>query len=224
MGELMDVLDPALSSASRPKTHYRGQPLKPGAKPEARTEAGVRPHNEVLFLLNLLGYEILHLGRVLMEQATRRGWSLRRFRERVLRVASGATSGEAIDFRHQSRGDGLEAVVAETGAGVLGAGIVDGGGIGPMEGSKTVGISHRRVNLSAGDGRPVVNDWFSSGADSVESTERETGHRPHENIGLEALINMSHGEGRRLIFVISQGATDWKRLWQRLARVSWAPG
>ena len=27
---------------------------------------------------------------------------------------SGAASGEAIDFRHQSRGDGLEAVVAET--------------------------------------------------------------------------------------------------------------
>ena len=44
--------------------------------------------------------------------------------------------------------------MAETGAGVLGAGIVDGGGIGPMEGSKTVGISHRRVNLSAGDGPP----------------------------------------------------------------------
>ena len=103
--------------------HYRGKPLKPGAKPEATTEAGVRPHNEVLFLLNLLGYEILHLGRVLMEQATRRGWSLRRFRERVLRVASRALR-----------------------------------------------------------------------------------------------------QGRRLIFVISQGATDWKRLWQRLARVSWAPG
>ena len=119
----MDVLDPALSSASRPKTHYRGKPLKSEAKPEARTEAGVRPHNEVLFLLNLLGYEILHLGRVLMEQATRRGWSLRRFRERVLRVASRALR-----------------------------------------------------------------------------------------------------QGRRLIFVISQGATDWKRLWQRLARVSWAPG
>ena len=97
--------------------------VKPGAKPEATTEAGVRPHNEVLFLLNLLGYEILHLGRVLMEQATRRGWSLRRFRERVLRVASRALR-----------------------------------------------------------------------------------------------------QGRRLIFVISQGATDWKRLWQRLARVSWAPG
>ena len=123
MGELMDVLDPALSSASRPKTHYRGKPLKSEAKPEVTTEAGVRPHNEVLFLLNLLGYEILHLGRVLMEQATRRGWSLRRFRERVLRVASRALR-----------------------------------------------------------------------------------------------------QGRRLIFVISQGATDWKRLWQRLARVSWVPG
>ena len=100
-----------------------GKPLKSEAKPEATTEAGVRPHNEVLFLLNLLGYEILHLGRVLMEQATRRGWSLRRFRERVLRVASRALR-----------------------------------------------------------------------------------------------------QGRRLIFVISQGATDWKRLWKRLARVSWAPG
>ena len=44
--------------------------------------------------------------------------------------------------------------MAETGAGVLGAGIVDGGGIGPVEGTETVGISHRKVNLSAGDGPP----------------------------------------------------------------------
>ena len=123
MGELMDVLDPALSSASRPKTHYRGQPLTPPEKTEATTEAGVRPQNEALFLLNLLAYEILHLGRVLMEQATRRGWSLRRFQERVLRVAS----------------------------------------------------------------RVVCR-------------------------------------GRRLIFVVSEAATDWRRLWRRLKRVSWAPG
>ena len=39
MGELMDVLDPALSSSRRPKTHYRGKPLAPETKPEARTEA-----------------------------------------------------------------------------------------------------------------------------------------------------------------------------------------
>ena len=123
MGELMDVLDPALSSASRPKTHYRGKPLETAEQTQRRTPAGVRPHNEALFLLNLLAYEILHLGRVLMESATRRGWSLRRFQERVLRVASQ--------------------------------------------------VVRRR---------------------------------------------------RRLIFVVSQAATDWHRLWRRLQRVSWAPG
>ena len=108
--------EPAQDALSGPTAEVRSQ---------AGSDDGGRgsPHNEVRFLLNLLGYEILHLGRVLMEQATRRGWSLRRFRERVLRVASWALR-----------------------------------------------------------------------------------------------------QGRRLIFVISQGATDWKRLWQRLARVSWAPG
>ena len=43
MGELMDVFDPALSSASRPKTHYRGKPLKSEAKPEARTDGRGSP-------------------------------------------------------------------------------------------------------------------------------------------------------------------------------------
>ena len=80
MGELMDVLDPALSSARRSK---KDDPVA-----QASTDTGVRPNNETLFLLNLLAYEILHMGRTLMEKATREGWSLRRFRERILRVAS----------------------------------------------------------------------------------------------------------------------------------------
>jgi hypothetical protein len=84
MGELMDVLNPALSSATRPKISCRGM----ATVPQATTETGVRPNNETLFLLNLLAYEILHVGRTLMEKATHQGWSLRRFRERVLRVAS----------------------------------------------------------------------------------------------------------------------------------------
>ena len=84
MGELMDVLGPALSSTSRPKRHYRGEKLPA----RERVEQEMRPHNETLFLMNLLAYEILHLGRCAMERATHRGWSLRRFRERVLRVAS----------------------------------------------------------------------------------------------------------------------------------------
>ena len=85
MGELLDVLAPALSSVRRPKSHYRGRRLRTDSRPQ---ESGVRAHNETLFLLNLLAYEILHAGRCLMEQATGTGWSLRRLRERVLRVAS----------------------------------------------------------------------------------------------------------------------------------------
>jgi len=80
MGELMDVLDPALSSTRRPKKDYPAV--------QATTDTGVRANNETLFLLNMLAYEILHMGRTLMEKATREGWSLRRFRERILRVAS----------------------------------------------------------------------------------------------------------------------------------------
>jgi hypothetical protein len=73
MGELMDVLAPALSSSSRarwPKT----------------TDAFAR--NEALLLLHLLAYEVLHSGRCVMEKVTRTGWSLRRFRERVLKVGA----------------------------------------------------------------------------------------------------------------------------------------
>ena len=85
IGDLMDVLAPALSSASRPKSHYRGRRLQATSRPE---EPGVRAQNETLLLLSLLAYEVLHAARRLMEQATGTGWSLRRLRERVLRVAS----------------------------------------------------------------------------------------------------------------------------------------
>ena len=71
MGELMDVLAPALSSASR-------------AHGSDTTDAFA--HNEALLLLHLLAYEVLHTGRCVMEKITRTGWSLRRFRERVLKV------------------------------------------------------------------------------------------------------------------------------------------
>ena len=84
MGELLDVLAPALSSVRRPKSHYRGR-----LEADTRTqEAGVRAHNDGLFLLNLLAYEMLHAGRCVMEPVTGTGWSLRRLGERVLRVAS----------------------------------------------------------------------------------------------------------------------------------------
>ena len=83
MGELMDVLDPALSSAPRPKSHYRGE------EPVQRSLSGDSfAQNEVLLLLNVLAYDLVHVARVMMETASGEGWSLRRLRERVLRVAA----------------------------------------------------------------------------------------------------------------------------------------
>jgi hypothetical protein len=80
-GELMDVLAPALSSTQRTKRHYRGNPL-----PALPTSLDAVARNEALLLLHLMAYELMHAGRRMMEIATRTGWSLRRFRERVLRV------------------------------------------------------------------------------------------------------------------------------------------
>jgi hypothetical protein len=80
-GELMDVLAPALSSTQRTKRHYRGNPL-----PALPTGLDAVARNEALLLLHLMAYELMHAGRRMMEIATRTGWGLRRFRERVLRV------------------------------------------------------------------------------------------------------------------------------------------
>ncbi len=80
-GELMDVLAPTLSSAPRTRCHYRGSPL-----PALPTGIDAAARNEAILLLHLLAYELMHAGRRAMELATHTGWSLRRFRERVLRV------------------------------------------------------------------------------------------------------------------------------------------
>lgn len=82
-GELMDVLNPALSSSPRPKSHYRGR------EPANRFASGDSfAQNEVLLLLNALAYNVAHTARALLVNQLREGWSLRRFRERVLRVPS----------------------------------------------------------------------------------------------------------------------------------------
>jgi hypothetical protein len=83
LGELMSVLEPALSSSPRPKEHYRGE--KPKRRYASSDSFWI---NEVILLLNALAYNVAHAARVLMEQATREGWSLGRFRERVLRAAA----------------------------------------------------------------------------------------------------------------------------------------
>jgi hypothetical protein len=82
-GELMTVLAPALSSSPRQKTHYRNE-IPTDLTPPCNSFA----HNETLLLLNAIAYNVLHVGRVLIERVTGDGWSLGRFRERLLRVAS----------------------------------------------------------------------------------------------------------------------------------------
>ena len=83
MGELMDVFDPALSSSPRAKSTYRGRRIETVAPP-----CDSFAHNETIFLLNALAYNVAHVARVLIEGATGEGWSLRRLKERVLRVAA----------------------------------------------------------------------------------------------------------------------------------------
>jgi Transposase DDE domain group 1 len=81
LGELMSVLEPALSSTRREKSHYRGQEPK-------RRYGSQDPFaaNEVKLLLNALAYNVAHAARCLLEEVTGQGWSLSRFLERVLRV------------------------------------------------------------------------------------------------------------------------------------------
>jgi hypothetical protein len=83
MGELMDVLAPALSSAPRPKRHYRGQ-----VPVERTVSVDSFAHNQVRLLLNALAYNLVHATRALLEDSTGEGWSLLRVRQRVLKVAS----------------------------------------------------------------------------------------------------------------------------------------
>ena len=81
LGELMDVLAPALSSTSRPKSHYAG-------KPPRKCSASIDPFavNQTRLLLTAITYNLMNTGRIMMEKASRHGLSLRRFVEWVLKV------------------------------------------------------------------------------------------------------------------------------------------
>jgi hypothetical protein len=82
-GELMSVLDPALSSSPRPKQTYAGH--APARVQDSIDSFAV---NEVRLLLNAWAYAAMHVCRTLMAKATGEGWSLQHVRERVLKVAA----------------------------------------------------------------------------------------------------------------------------------------
>jgi len=86
-GEFKDVLAPALSSSPRSKQTYRGQLIRRRTRP-----VDAFAQNEATLLLNALAYNLAHTGRVLVEKVTGEGWSLKRFRERVLLAASRITT------------------------------------------------------------------------------------------------------------------------------------
>lgn len=83
MGEWMDVLQPALSSTNRSKSHYRGD--EPKKRYVSRNPFDA---NEVILLLSAYAYNLLHTIRACTEAATKAGWSIRRIQERILKVAA----------------------------------------------------------------------------------------------------------------------------------------
>ncbi len=76
IGEFKDVLRPSLSCSSRRR--------KNGNTTKDRDDLAC---NEALLLLYASSYNLLNIARRLMEKATGKGWSLRRFREQVLKTA-----------------------------------------------------------------------------------------------------------------------------------------
>ena len=86
-GELMETISPVLSSNIRPKTHYRGNAL-PGSK---RLNLSFWT-NEVRLILAALAYNLAHAVRSVTETAVGEGMTIKRVKERFLRVASRITT------------------------------------------------------------------------------------------------------------------------------------
>lgn len=82
-GELMDAIQPALSSNKRPKSHYRGRRL-----PQEKRKNLSFWTNEVRLILAALAYNLAHAVRSVAETALGVGMTLVRVRDRFLRVAS----------------------------------------------------------------------------------------------------------------------------------------
>jgi hypothetical protein len=104
-GEYKDVLAPLLSAAARSrKPIAAAKPRKPGA---SETDDPAFGRNEAIMLLNALAYNLMHAGRVLVETETGQGWSLRRFRQTLLRVAGRLTlhAGQMVLHIHRQAFD-----------------------------------------------------------------------------------------------------------------------
>ena len=84
-GELNAACSMALSSVARPKSHYLGQPVD--RQPVEQKEK-IRAENAVMLQVFLLVYQLLHVGRCLMQEPDGAHISLSTFRDRVLKVGA----------------------------------------------------------------------------------------------------------------------------------------
>lgn len=87
-GEWKQALDVALSSAPRPKTHYRGRVVDaPYTEPDSFAT------NEARLLLSLIAANLLHAGACLLEREGAARMSRERFRQLLLKTAGRVTGG-----------------------------------------------------------------------------------------------------------------------------------
>ncbi len=89
-GEWNSAIPTHLSSTNRRKSHYRGAEPDPDKRAKPRDPFAC---NDVRLLISALAYGLVHVLRTLIERATRRGWSLRRVVERVLKVGARLVRG-----------------------------------------------------------------------------------------------------------------------------------
>ena len=99
LGDFMSTLAPHLSSTTRPKSHYRGDP----PARHRRTTRDAFDTNQSILSLNVLAHNVINMGRRIAERAqTRRGrpktygrsspaMSLHTFREHYLKVPARIT-------------------------------------------------------------------------------------------------------------------------------------
>jgi hypothetical protein len=81
LGEFKDAFDPALSSSPRVKSHYRGG--EPARRYPSRDAFAC---NEALLVLHALAFNLANVGREGLQQSTGWGWTIRSFREHLLKT------------------------------------------------------------------------------------------------------------------------------------------
>ena len=85
-GELMDSIEPALSSNRRPKSHYRGQTMADRSGKNLSFAV-----NEARLILAALAFNLAHAVRCVAEKAFQKGLTIKGLQEKIFKVAARVT-------------------------------------------------------------------------------------------------------------------------------------